>query len=173
MPDAITAPAPETSQTETAPAAAIPTDPTRPDTSDAAADAPRARINELVGALAAAREALDAAERRHGVDLALVRAGTIDLETARLLAERSLAHEPGADAEGVVRSLRAAKPHLFAPSGVAGTPEPRRRQSLRPGAMGASPAREEPAEVRASADEARTTGDRGALMRYLRARRPA
>ncbi|MBN8646248.1 MAG: helix-turn-helix transcriptional regulator, partial [Planctomycetes bacterium] len=33
--------------------------------------------------------------------------------------------------------------------------------------------REFVAEVRASADEARTTGDRGALMRYLRARRPA
>lgn len=163
MPDAVATATPEGTP-----------DPT-PDSATPEAGAAGLRIAELAAQLDEAKRSLDAAERRHAVDIALVRASTIDLETSRLLAERLLAADPALSTEGVVEGLRAAKPHLFVrmPPGGSATAPGRPRPSLRTGVMGASPVADAPPEVRAIADEARATGDRGALMRYLRARRTA
>lgn len=125
-----------------------------------AGSAREAEAKELRATLERAREALDASERRRRIDQELFEAGTRDVETARLLTEAAVSRMPGADVSAVVRDLRKHKPYLFRrePLRLAGSP-----------AMEASPARGEPLESAAAA--ARASGDRDALMRYLRARR--
>ncbi|MDX2116298.1 MAG: hypothetical protein SFZ24_11865 [Planctomycetota bacterium] len=131
-------------------------------TASARAEALAARVAELERTLAETREALDSAERRHRIDLALIEAQTVDLESARLLTEMTVSAMPEPDVERAVAELRARKPFLF-------------RQSRRhPGAAVVASAREPgPDAVERAADEAARTGDRGALLRYLRARRGA
>lgn len=130
-----------------------------------------ARLAELEAALASARGALDAAERRHSVDLALIGADAIDLEATRPLVESILSAAPsGADPAAVVADLRRRKPFLF-----------RQRTDARGAGGGsgigaassAAPASTAPAPLEAAARQAASTGDRAALLRYLRARRSA
>lgn len=114
-----------------------------------------AELAELRTTLAQARAALDAAERRHAVEIELLKSDAIDLETARLLTETALTNMPKADAATVVAELKKRKPFLF-------------RRTSAPSAMGAgAPAR--PAEE--FARTARQTGDRKSLLKYLQARR--
>lgn len=133
-----------------------------------------ARLRELEEELAAARSALDGArealasmELRHAIDTALASSGAVDLETARLLVERAMASDESgrATVASLVDSLRRDKPFLF-----------RRWASEGEGpALGASAPMEAPTApgrgAMSLATEARQTGDRGALLRYLRARR--
>lgn len=127
------------------------------------------KVNELVGTLARTREALDAAERRHQIDLALVEADAVDLETARLLTEVAVGQMDDRDVELAVRELRQRKPFLFKGGAKAGSGPARASRHV--GAMGARSAAQAPAALKNFANEAAATGDRAALLRYLRARR--
>jgi hypothetical protein len=114
-------------------------------------------LRSLRQTLAQAREALDQAERRHMIELELLKAEALDLETARLLTEVAVAGLPDPDIAGAVADLRRRKPFLF-----------RRRTS--PSAM--SQAGESDA-LESLARQARESGDTRSLLRYLRARRAA
>lgn len=118
------------------------------------------KVALLESQLATAREALDAAERRHAIDMALVDADAIDLESARLLTEMAVAQMDEKDVALAVSDLRRRKPFLF-----------RERSQMTLGAaMGAAVGPASPAD--AARDEAKS-GDRRALLKYLRARRSA
>jgi hypothetical protein len=136
----------------------------------AAAQQADARIRELeenaatlTDQLAQAREAIDHVEKRHQIDMMLVESDTIDIESARLLAELAVQQMPGKDIRAVIDDLRRRKPALFR----ARPPAP-----STPGPMSPAP-RSSPSEslLESAAEEAATTGDRNALLRYLRARR--
>jgi hypothetical protein len=101
----------------------------------------QSRIDDLERTLTEARASLDAVERRHAIDLALLEADAADLESARLLTEVAVAAMPARDIKAAVADLRARKPFLFR------------------------------SDADSAADEAARTGDRRALLRYLRARR--
>lgn len=117
------------------------------------------QLTGLTAELAQAREALDAAERRHAIERELIRAKAIDLETAALLTEAAIQNMDDADVAHAVAELRRAKPFLFrnAPAGSAAT------AAIDDGN----------GELTRAADAARETGDRRALIRYLRLRRGA
>jgi hypothetical protein len=122
-------------------------------------DAAIARVEEelagLRAALAACRAALDQAERRHEIELALLRADALDMETARVMTEALVASMAEPDVARAVEDLRRRKPFLFrakrAPGASAGL-----------GAPGGGVTTETNAAAR---------GDRAALLRFLRARR--
>lgn len=122
-----------------------------------------ARVAELQTELAQAREALDAAERRHQVDLLLIEAEAIDLESARLLTELAINQSRSTDLRGAVGDLRRRKPFLFR-ARHASSAGSRASATLGPASPPADPADD-------AAHEAATTGDRSALLRYLRAKR--
>ncbi|MFI4898392.1 MAG: hypothetical protein ACIARR_11265 [Phycisphaerales bacterium JB059] len=111
------------------------------------------RIAALEAELEAAREALEASERRRQIDLALSDSDTVDLEVARLLTEAAVSQMDEPDVALAVEELRARKPFLFrsAPGG-AGRPGP----GMRPAEEG-SPA----GGLEGLAEEARRSGDRG------------
>ncbi len=135
---------------------------------DALAESQRLReqVGDLERSIAEAREALDNAERRHRIDLSLIEAGAIDLESARLLTELAVTHMPGKDIGAAIADLRRTKPFLF-----------RSRTAPNSGAtMSAGPAGTPGApgpELSAAAEDAARSGDRKSLLRYLRARRGA
>lgn len=144
---------------------------TPPATPEDRVTALESRVTELVGTLARTREALDAAERRHQIDLALVEADAVDIETARLLTEVAVSQMDDRDVALAVRELRQRKPFLFKDAAKPGS-RPPLRTTRHFGAMGAHPgAAATVPPLRAFANEAAATGDRGALLRYLRARR--
>jgi len=126
------------------------------------------RGEELETALTELREALDVsraslidAERGRGVDEVLVELRVVDLETARVMLEREVAGVD--DFDGIRKAalgLKSKKPFLFRGEGLA----------ARGSAMGSRP-RKGVGGVEPHARAAAETGDRGALMRYLRARR--
>lgn len=132
----------------------------RAQSAEQAVQALQQRLGEVESALAQAREALDAAERRHQVDLMLIESGTVDLESSRLLTELALQRMSERDVALAVGELRRRKPFLF-----------RSRAAGARGSAAMSPAAPAPDPAEQSAQEASRTGDRGALMRYLRARR--
>jgi hypothetical protein len=124
-----------------------------------------ARVRELEETLASARETMDSLERRHEIDLTLMRAEAVDLETSRLLTELTVAEMDEPDVGAAVAELRRRKPFLF-----------RKNAGDRPGSVSAAMSgRARQAGVvdrlEDAADVAARTGDRGALLRYLRARR--
>jgi hypothetical protein len=107
--------------------------------------------------LSSAREALDASERRRTIERQLTEQGAIDLETASLLTEAAVAGLDAPDLARAVADLKRRKPFLF-------------RSAPRRSAMAPEPGEGAPALESAAAD-ARDSGDRGALLRYLRLRR--
>jgi len=113
---------------------------------------------ELARKLEMAQSESAAAERKRQVEKALSDTGAIDLETASMLLEGALGGAGTPDIAGAVADLRRRKPFLFG----AGA-----RASAMSGLASA------PAESSLStiADEARATGDRHALLRYLRLKR--
>lgn len=131
---------------------------------EANAGALQVELDGLRETLARAREALDQAERRHQIDLELLKADAVDLETARLMTDAAVAGMKDADVARAVADLRKRKPFLF------------RRVSTPPatGAMAPNPnGRGGAFDAESLAHEARSTGDRRSLLRYLRARRAA
>lgn len=116
------------------------------------------KLAAIEAELAAAREALDASERRRAIDMALIEADAIDLESTRLLTEMAVSQMSDKDVALAVSDLRRRKPFLF-----------RERSAFTLGAaMGAGA---EPASPADAARHEAKTGDRRALLKYLRARR--
>lgn len=119
-----------------------------------------ARVAELEGALAAAEAGAAGLERRRLIERELTRAGAIDLGAAELLLGADTGGAAEVDIAAAVRSLRERRPYLFALA------------SRGAGVDGASMGPAAPAdELGEMATSARSTGDRAALLRYLRRRR--
>lgn len=118
------------------------------------------RVARLEAELAGEREAVDEAERQREIERQLREARAIDLETARLLTESAVAGMDEPDVARAVAELRKSKPYLFAPSVGAGT-----------GVMAGHIAHGGRNELACAAEEARSSGDRRALLRYLRLKR--
>lgn len=115
--------------------------------------------NEMLrGRVAELESALAGVERRFELERALSDAGVIDLETALAVADGRVAS--GEAVPSIVSELVASKPFLFR---VARSPG---RGSASGGAAVGSES-----SLSGLADEARKTGDRRALTRYLRKRR--
>lgn len=122
-----------------------------------------ARVQELESSLEGANEMVRAVERRGQIDRELTAAKAVDLETARMLTEATIGEMDEPDVAMAVRELCQRKPFLFAGrrsgagSGSAMSPGPQR-------ASGDD-------DLDAMARRARSSGDRGELLRYLRVRR--
>ncbi|MEM8758494.1 MAG: hypothetical protein AAGF47_12030 [Planctomycetota bacterium] len=125
----------------------------------------RAQLSEMESAMALS-------ESRHELERALVDAGVVDLETALVLAGPGL--EGGRGADELAAELVAGKPFLFAggsaPGRQADGSSGRAVGRLAGSSMGMRRGSDR-TPLSALADEARRTGDRGALTRYLRRRR--
>ncbi len=117
------------------------------------------RLSEVEDVLDQTRGALESAERMRRIDAALVESGAVDLDAARLITEASFAREEGIDIEAVVAELRRTKPFLF-----------RTRRARVGSAMGGR-SLQAGHGLEDAAREAARSGERGALLRYLRARR--
>lgn len=123
----------------------------------------QARVAELQEQIDQAREALDAAERRHQIDLLLIEADTVDIESARLLTELAVNQMKSGDLRAAVGELRQRKPFLF-----------RSRPGAPAGGSSVMSAAGDTTEADIeleSAAQAAAAGDRASLLRYLRARR--
>ncbi|GAB5497453.1 MAG: hypothetical protein Phyf2KO_25330 [Phycisphaerales bacterium] len=130
------------------------------------AEAGNGRIEELESALTAAVETIADLEKqlaqikqKQDLERLLIEAGVVDLETATLLAQQRL-KDTEASVEGVVSELVSSKSFLFRP-----------KRSLVSGSAvsgGPAPVRDSLSEL---AEVARQTGDRRAVLKYLRRRR--
>jgi len=117
------------------------------------------RLSELEAELEKSRTESSRVDRRRTLELELAMADAQDVETAAIVAERMLADMPEPDIKAVVADLRATRPFLFRTRPAASAMSGR--------VVGAGIG----TQLDELADEARETGDRGALLRYLRARR--
>lgn len=101
-------------------------------------------------------------ERRGAIERGLAQAGAIDTESLALLVESRLEGDADATPQRVIAQLQRERPALFRASGA-------RASAMSPShpSQGA-PGR---AVVDRAHDDARATGDRRALMKYLRLRR--
>lgn len=114
------------------------------------------QIDDLKAQLEAATHAAGAEHARRNLEHELARAGAIDTEACLLLIESSDLSE--LDPASQVAELRRRRPHLF--------------RHPAPSAPGATRMPHAPSdELGDMAERARTTGDRAALLRYLRRRR--
>lgn len=121
-----------------------------------------ARVADLEAKLAEREAALAASEMRRSLESALAAAGAVDVEAAALLTLASVEGEDDPDVQEAVERLRVSRPYLFGGSGQ-GAPA---GSAMAPGTGG-------PASMTSAALEAAATGDRNALLRYLRMRRSA
>ncbi|XAL97942.1 hypothetical protein OT109_10055 [Phycisphaeraceae bacterium D3-23] len=117
-------------------------------------------VGELRSAYDASQETITALERRERIDALLNEAHTVDLEAARLLTEVAVAGMDEPDVASAVTDLRRHKPYLFESGGVG-----------LPSAMGPRDPDQDNDPVVEAASQARVTGDRRDLLRYLRLRR--
>jgi hypothetical protein len=129
-------------------------------------DALESRAADLERELRGAQEQLRTEKVRREIDAELVKADAIDPEVLRPLVEQQLAQPPAegkpkADARSVVARLRQQKAFLFKrPTDVAPS-----------GATGVRHAGGSETPVARAAREAQETGDRRALLHYLRLKR--
>lgn len=122
------------------------------------ADQLRARDAELTDM----RNRASRLERRGAIERGLAQAGAIDTESLALLVESRLEGDDDATPQRVIAQIQRERPALF------------RASSTRASAMSPShPSQGAPgrAVVDRAHDDARATGDRRALMKYLRLRR--
>lgn len=118
-----------------------------------------ARLGEIEQELESARTEAGRADQRRALELELALADAVDVDTAAMVAESILAHMDEPDVTSAVAILRRTKPFLF-------------RATSKTSAMsGRVQAGTNGSDLGELADEARDSGDRGALLRYLRARR--
>ncbi|RMD63569.1 MAG: hypothetical protein D6824_05130 [Planctomycetota bacterium] len=123
------------------------------------------RVESLAKRLAQTQQALEEAQRQlerqrrqAAIDAALIEAGAIDLETARLLALAEDEEAGGtSDPRVLVEGLRRRKPFLF-------------QQTPSPSAMAPALVDATDAQLLQAAQEA-ANGDQNALLRFLRLRR--
>jgi hypothetical protein len=128
------------------------------------------QVEALSGQLAEARsEACEMAEQLRGVRVEqeltqkLAAAGTVDLETAVLIAKARMEAEDGANSGGVIERLKREKPHLFGKSSSAGS------AIKTAGAKDRMTNRQTILER--AAKKAAATGNRADLQEYLKLRR--
>ncbi|GAB4522071.1 MAG: hypothetical protein Tsb0013_24970 [Phycisphaerales bacterium] len=122
-----------------------------------------ARIGELERRLADAQRELQAGALERRIDAALATHGVIDAEVGRVLVTSELEQRPELDVEEAVASLKSRKPFLFGERGAGLSSG----AAYAPGGQGMGE-EEALASIRQAAS---STGDRGELLRYLRARR--
>lgn len=127
------------------------------------------RIEELLAEVAAlrkeladARAAAEKAGRRGAIERALAEAGAIDLEITTPLVEEVMGTDEGIDVGKAVRAVRASKGFLFRGGGGAGGGK---------GSVMAGVSSGDGIGLEDLAGDARGSGDRSDLLRYLRARR--
>lgn len=144
-----------TTDTAPSPAPSTPSNPAKPEAPPAEL---HAQLAQAQAELAETRAALAAAERRNAIESELLRAGTIDLETSSILADRSLKDHSPASVARVVAEMKQRKPYLFR-AGAGGS------------ISSASVNGDSDRPINAIEHEARSSGDRRALLRYLRAKR--
>lgn len=130
--------------------------------SEEAASASTARANELEATLAQARAEAEAVRRGREIDQELIEGGAVDLETTRLLAEAAVARMERPDIAAAVRELKRRKPFLFRGMGIGAPTAARFPDDGAPKSNGS---------IDDASEEARTSGDRMALLRYLRMKR--
>ena len=123
----------------------------------------RARVASLEKDLTAANEAVAMVERRAQIEQEVSRANAVDVETACLLTEVAIAGMDDPDVAIAVKELRGKKPFLFTDGGSA--------KKTSGSLMSAMVHRDQSDELGTMAGAARASGDRGALLRYLQARR--
>ncbi|MCC6681761.1 MAG: hypothetical protein IT445_12740 [Phycisphaeraceae bacterium] len=117
----------------------------------------RSKLDELASQLDEAQQTIGALERRQRIDAMLAESDVVDMEAARLLTERAVLEMDEPDVKLAVQDLQRCKPYLF-----------RRTRTSR----SISPAVEDqPTHTEHAAAEARASGDRRDLLRYLRLRR--
>jgi hypothetical protein len=124
-------------------------------------------LADLRSTLEQTRDALDASESRREIELAVSAAGAIDIETALMLVQAAMKGRAAEELGVVIEEVRRSKPFLFddrrgAMAGVGA--------GVGVGVMSTEPSRGGEA-LAALAEEARASGDRRALLRYLQARR--
>lgn len=126
-----------------------------------------ALVEQLTKEAAALRDQLTALERARTLDALLAEAGAIDVGAARAVLEARLAQSPQdapADLPGAVADLRRALPFLFS---APPRPAPPAHSAMSP----AQPVAPASSDLDEALELAATTGDRAALLRYLRLRR--
>ncbi|MBX3323967.1 MAG: hypothetical protein KF757_13375 [Phycisphaeraceae bacterium] len=119
-----------------------------------------ARVSEVESQLASAKAEASQAEQRRELELELTLAGAIDLETATLLAHQALDQMESPDVRAVIADLKRRKSFLFRPASPAS-------------AMSGHVASGGGDLLEDLASEARQSGNRTAVLKYLRARRGA
>ena len=126
-----------------------------------------ARVAELEAALETSLADQNAMQLAHELEFAVMRAGAVDTEAVTLLAAAAM---DGTDmkAEDAVGALLSSWPYLFG-APVTGEATPVRA----PRGVASMPAAHTDPPLELAAREASRTGDRGALLRYLRLRRSA
>lgn len=132
--------------------------------------AAEAKVAQLQADLATLKSKLEkanseakAGEQRRRIEQELGASDTLDLEVTRLLTEIAIGDMADPDIAGVVADLKRRKPFLFKRAAAGG------------GFSAMSPQPSAPARTTLTdlAAEARSSGDRRALLSYLRARRGA
>lgn len=122
----------------------------------------RNRIVELESELSGANETITQVERRAEIDRELTAAKAVDLETARLLTETVIGEMDKPDVALAVRELCDRKPYLFLG----------KQRGVQAGAsMPANTLSTPEDDLGEMANQARSSGNRNELLRYLRARR--
>lgn len=115
------------------------------------------RLEQAEEELGAARRAVDVAERRREAERLLLEHGALDLETALMLTEATIAQMDEPDVTSAVEELRRRKAFLFT--------TPSRASAM----SGHTEPDDDP--LTAAAEQARASGDRRVLLRYLRLKR--
>lgn len=115
------------------------------------------RVAELEKELAQARKALGDAEMRTRIEREAQSMDAVDVETAVLLTQAAVAGMDSPDVVVALRDLKRRKPFLF--------------RAPATGASMAGDAGAGDSGLARALEEARTSGDRQALLRYLRLRR--
>lgn len=118
------------------------------------------RLAELEKQLDEAKEAAGRAELRSRLEREAQALDAVDVETVVLLAQAALAGMDAPDVGAVLRDLKRRKPFLF-------------RAGVQPAAMAPDAGSGEDFALARALEEARASGDRNALLRYLRMRRNA
>ena len=121
----------------------------------------KGHLQDLKAELEQAKRAIDQLDRRQQIDVMLADADAVDMEVARLLTEAAVEMMEDADIELAVNDLRRQKPYLF-----------RRNQgSGGAGSMSAHVRTGVVSGVDQVKQQAKSSGDRRDLLRYLRMKR--
>ena len=129
----------------------------RAQTAEQQLDATRSELEQIESQLTESQQLIASLEKRQKIDALLAESDVIDLEAARLLTERVIEEMDEPDVKLAIDDLRRHKPYLF-----------HRSQQAR---LMSAAVQTTGHELDHVAAEARASGDRRDLLRYLRLRR--